>query len=147
MRLLIFHVERFSFTATQKGRSSLVEPLAQKTTVFEDGLLILAAAEAGDERAPQRVADDAATEVARLAAQLGARRALVHPFAHLFGEPAPLEAAHDVLDLLAAGLRERGLEAERSPFGWFFSWDLQARGHPLSRLARRFSPPADEGVW
>ena len=139
MRLLIFHVERFSYTATQKGRSVLVEPLASKTQTFEDGLLILAAAEAGDERDPDLVCEQAAAEVGNLAAQLGAVRALVHPFAHLFGEPAPLEAARDVLDLLVQKLRERALDAHRSPFGWFFSWELRARGHPMSRLARRFT--------
>jgi hypothetical protein len=75
----------------------------------------------------------------RLAGQVGARRALVHPFAHLFGEPAPLPAAVELLDGLTDALRAHGLEASRSPFGWFFSWELSARGHPLSRLARRFT--------
>lgn len=137
MRLLIVHVTRFAFTATQKGRSSIVEPLAQKTSVFEDGLLLLTSAEAGDEQAPETVAANAADEVARLAAQLGARRALVHPFAHLFADPAPLVAAVDILDRFTRALSERGLEATRSPFGWFFAWELSAKGHPLSRLARR----------
>ena len=54
MRLLVLHVSRFSCTATQKGRSQLVEPLAERTTGFEDGLLILAAAESGDERVMER---------------------------------------------------------------------------------------------
>lgn len=137
MRLLIIHVSRFAYTATQRGRSSVVEPLTEKTSVFEDGLLVLAAAEAGDERSAEEVAERAADEVAELAGRVGARRALVHPFAHLFGEPAPLEAAVGVLDGLTRALRRRGLEAERSPFGWFFSWELSARGHPLSRVARQ----------
>ena len=139
MRLLILHVSRFSCTATQKGRSPLVEPLPERTTVFEDGLLILAAAEAGDERGPVLVAE-AADEVARLAGQVGASRALVHPFAHLFGEPASMEIAIELLEALRQSLEARGLEASRSPFGWFFSWELSAKGHPLSRLARRFRP-------
>jgi threonyl-tRNA synthetase len=139
VRLLILHVSRFAFTATQKGRSSIVEPLAEQTTVFEDGLLLLASAESGDERVPERVAAQAADEVARVAGQLGAKRALVHPFAHLFADPAPLESAVALLDALTHELRARGLEASRSPFGWFFSWELSAKGHPLSRLARRFT--------
>ena len=142
MRLLILHVSRFAYTATQKGRSSIVEPLEAKTSVFEDGLLLLAAAESGDLRSLDAVAVKAADEVARLAGQLGARRALVHPFAHLFAEPAPLEAAVDLLDRLTVELRARGLDATRSPFGGFVAWELSAKGHPLSRLARRFA--ADE---
>jgi threonyl-tRNA synthetase len=139
VRLLILHVTRFAYTATQKGRSSLVEPLTSRTSVFEDGLLLLASAEAGDEADPVLVASRAADEVARLAKQLGARRALIHPFAHLFAEPVPSETAVEVLDLLAQELGERELEAARSAFGWFFSWELSAKGHPLSRLARRFT--------
>lgn len=138
MRLLILHVSRFACTATQKGRSKLVEPLAERTTVFEDGLVVLASAEAGDERGPEAVAGQAAAELVRVAGQVGARRALVHPFAHLFGEPASGDTALAALDALTRKLNERGLEASRSPFGWFFSWELSAKGHPLSRLARQF---------
>jgi threonyl-tRNA synthetase len=143
VRLLILHVSRFACTATQKGRSKIVEPLAEKTSVFEDGLLVLASAEAGDGCARSVVVVEAATEVARLAAQLGARRALVHPFAHLFGEPAPIETAVGLLEGLRGELEQRGLEASRSPFGWFFSWELSAKGHPLSRVARRFQAPGE----
>ena len=142
MRLLILHVSRFSCTATQKGRSRLVEPLAERTTVFEDGLLILAAAESGDERMMERVVSEASQELAQLAEQVGASRALVHPFAHLFGEPTSMETAVELLEALRQALEGRGLEASRSPFGWFFSWELTAKGHPLSRVARRFPAAA-----
>lgn len=141
MRLLILHVNRFAYTATQRGRSSLVEPLGNPTQVFEDGLLILASAEAGDECALEAVAQEGAAEVARLAERVGAHRALIHPFAHLFGEPTQMEVALELLERLTVALSEGGLEAARSPFGWFFSWELSAKGHPLSRLARRFSAP------
>lgn len=137
----MLHVSRFACTATQKGRSALVEPLAERTTVLEEGLLILASAESGDERAAAAVAELAADEIATLAGRLGVGRALVHPFAHLFGEPAPLQSAVELLDGVTAALARRGLEARRSAFGWFFSWELAAKGHPLSRVARRIAPP------
>jgi threonyl-tRNA synthetase len=139
VRLLIFHVDRFAYTATQKGRSSIVEPLEKAPSVFEDGLLVLAAVEADDTAAPERIAQKAAQEIVRVASQVGAPRALVHPFAHLFGEPAPISTAISALDALSAELNARGLESSRSPFGWFFSWELAAKGHPLSRVARRIT--------
>jgi threonyl-tRNA synthetase len=120
----------------------LVEPLGNPTQVFEDGLLVLAAAEVGDEGALDAVAQEGAAEVARLAERVGARRVLIHPFAHLFGEPTKMEAAVELLERLTVALSEGGLDAARSPFGWFFSWELSAKGHPLSRLARRISAPA-----
>ena len=33
-------------------------------------------------------------------------------------------------------LRERGIEAIRTPFGWFNTLEMKAKGHPLSRVAR-----------
>jgi threonyl-tRNA synthetase len=142
LRLLILHVSRFACTATQRGRSRLVEPLAERTQVFEDGMLILASSEAGDETAVEAIATAGAAEVANLAGRVGAVRALVHPFAHLFGEPSDLAVAVQLLDRFTQALLDRGLEASRSPFGWFFTWELSAKGHPLSRLARRFVAPA-----
>jgi threonyl-tRNA synthetase len=29
----------------------------------------------------------------------------------------------------------------RTPFGWFNTLDIQAKGHPLSRVARVIAPP------
>ena len=40
---------------------------------------------------------------------------------------------HEVPEAL---LVSAGFEVHRSPFGWFTRWDLQAKGHPLSRVAR-----------
>jgi threonyl-tRNA synthetase len=34
-------------------------------------------------------------------------------------------------------LRQRGFEVTRTPFGWFNTLEIKAKGHPLSRVARR----------
>lgn len=136
MRILIFHVDSFSCTATEKGRSRLVEPPGDGTFSLQDGLLVLCSVERLDEPHPERVAEDGAAEVVRLARQLRVGRAMVHPFAHLFAEPADPDMAVLVLDRMATLLRQQGLEVTRTPFGWFYSWDLKAKGHPLSRVAR-----------
>ncbi len=142
MRLLIFHVDRFSCTATQRGRSSLVEPLAERTYTLEQGLLVLASVERGDEGRPNEVVAEAAEEILKLARQVGAGRVMLHPFAHLFGAPAAPQLGVEVLDALAERLADGGLECVRTPFGWFFTWELVAKGHPLSRVARRI--PSNE---
>ena len=63
-------------------------------------------------------------------------RLVLHPFAHLFGDLAAPAVAVAVLDGASDRLRAAGLTVHRSPFGWFTRWDLQAKGHPLSRIAR-----------
>ncbi|HZS03105.1 MAG TPA: threonyl-tRNA synthetase editing domain-containing protein [Chloroflexota bacterium] len=147
MRLLILHVDRFAYTVTDAARSRLREEIAAPTHAVEEALLALASVEREDAAAPDEVAERAAAEIAGLARQLGVARIVLHPFAHLFGEPAPPAVAVAVLDATKARLAETGLDVHRSPFGWFTRWDLQAKGHPLSRVGRIVRPttaPAGE---
>jgi threonyl-tRNA synthetase len=136
LRLLIFHVDAFACTVTQKGRATLVETPAAPTTRIEDGLLVLAAVESGDERSSSEVQRGTVEEIQKLASQLKVNQVMLLPFAHLFAEPAPPGDAVALIDGVADELRAGGFTVERPPFGWFHTWDLQAKGHPLSRVAR-----------
>ena len=140
MRLLIFHVDAFGCTVTQKGRSPLVETPTHPTTRIEDGLLVVASVEAGDETAAEDVAERTAAEIQKLANQLKVHEIMLLPFAHLFAEPSPPEAALALLDDVAGRLRSVDYSVQRPPFGWFHTWDMQAKGHPLSRVARSIRP-------
>jgi threonyl-tRNA synthetase len=138
--MLIFHVDSFTCTITQKGRSPLVETPTSPSAHVEQGLLVLASAEAEDVSAPERVRDGATAEIVKLAEQLKVQEVMLLPFAHLFAEPADPSMALSIIDGVADQLRERQLRVERPPFGWFHTWDLQAKGHPLSRVARTVRP-------
>lgn len=138
----MFHVDAFTCTITEKGRSPLVEVPSTPSLHIDEGLLVLANAEAGDEVAADEVAAGAAAEILRLARQLKVGAAMLLPFAHLFAEPAPPAAALTLIDAIAEGLRGQGIAVVRPPFGWFHTWDLQAKGHPLSRVARTIRPQA-----
>lgn len=140
MRLLIFHVDAFTCTLTEKSRSAIVEEPKARSAHIDVGLLVLASVEAGDEEAPEAVAEGATEEVSKVAGQLGAREVMLLPFAHLFGEPGPAESAIQIIDATGARLEAAGLAVQRPPFGWFHSWDLKAKGHPLSRVARTIRP-------
>lgn len=136
MRLLIFHVDAFRCTISEKGRSPVVEPPDPRSAHIDNGLLVLAAAEADDVEQAAGVADDTAAEVAKLAQQLKVGEVLLLPFAHLFVQPAPGRDAIAIIDAVADNLRGSGLRVQRPPFGWFTSWEMKAKGHPLSRVAR-----------
>lgn len=142
MRLLIWHVNSFSSTVTQKGRSPLVEavPPGERTTAVGEALLVLASVERGDERAPELVAGGAASEIDALARQLKVGTVVLHSFAHLFAELAEPATAVQVLDLVRARLEQQGYAVRRTPFGWFNTLEIKAKGHPLSRVARIVRP-------
>lgn len=136
MRFLAWHVDYFKCRITERGRSPLVEEYDDPETVAENALLVLASVEKGDEAKPERVAGKAVAEIAAHAARLKVQTIVLHPFAHLFGQLSRPAAAVRVLQMVEEGLRARGLEVTRTPFGWFNTLEMRAKGHPLSRVAR-----------
>lgn len=136
MRFLILHVNSFCCTITEKGRSKVYEPYDDSVTRVEDALVVLSSVEKGDERNPALVAQRASAEIHKLASQLKVTTIVLHPFAHLFAELGPPEAAIDLLTRTQQELAALGVQCLRTPFGWFNSLQIDAKGHPLSRVAR-----------
>ncbi|MFC1474490.1 threonyl-tRNA synthetase editing domain-containing protein [bacterium] len=136
MRLLIWHVDSFRSTLSEKGRSSLIEEPPEKETYVEEALIVLTAVEKSDEDDPETIASKAAKSIKKHAKNVGAKNIVVHPFTHLFTDLAAPEIAVPLMDDVNRLLNERGLNSIRTPFGWFNTLDIKAKGHPLSRVAK-----------
>jgi threonyl-tRNA synthetase len=136
MRFLIMHVNSFCCTITTKGRSKVYEAYDEPVTRVDEALVVLASVEKGDEREPALVAQRAAREIMTLASQLKVATVVLHPFAHLFAELSTPETAIDVLSRTQQELLTAGMQSQRTPFGWFNTLQIDAKGHPLSRVAR-----------
>ena len=136
MRLLIWHVDGFNAEPTERGRSKVADA-EPRTISIGEGLVVFAATEQADEAEPGAVAGRAAQAVAEMAKQLGVRAVVLHSFAHLFVELSTPEAAQHVLTATQIQLEAEGYNVEQTAFGWFNRLDIQAKGHPLSRVARQ----------
>ncbi len=137
MRMLMLHVDHFSSTITEKGRSKLVEDWdPERTITVQEALLILTSVEKQDEPNPANTSEKAADEIARLAHKLKVDTIVLHPFAHLFSDLSKPETAVETLKLTEKELVRRGFTVTRTPFGWFNTLEMKAKGHPLSRVAR-----------
>jgi len=136
MRFLAWHVDHFKCRITERGRSPVVEDYDEPETVTGEALLVLVSVEKEDESAPERVAGRAVAEIAAHAGNLKVQAVVLHPFAHLLGQLSKPAVAVQVLKMVEEGLRSRGLAVTRTPFGWFNTLEIQAKGHPLSRVAR-----------
>lgn len=136
MRFLIIHVNSFCCTITTKGRSRVYEAYDDPVTRVEEALLVLASVEKGDAGQPDVVAQRASGEIVAFATQLKVSTVVLHPFAHLFADLSPPEVAIDVLCRTQQALQHAGLHSQRTPFGWFNTLVIDAKGHPLSRVAR-----------
>ena len=136
MRFLILHVNSFCCTITEKGRSKVFESYQDPVTRVGEALVVLSSIEKGDEQHPSLVARRASGEIAKLTSQLKVTTVVLHPFAHLFAELGSPEVAIDILKCTQRELTAVGLQTIRTPFGWFSSLQIDAKGHPLSRVAR-----------
>jgi len=135
--MLIIHVDYFSSTITERGRSKVIEDPLPKTTEVGEALVVLAGVEKRDETNPEDVSRKAVEEVAKIGHQLKVKTIVIHPFAHLFGELSKPEVAIKAMKLIEEGLVKNGFTAIRTPFGWFNTLELRAKGHPLSRVAKK----------
>jgi threonyl-tRNA synthetase len=134
--MLTIHVDSFSSTITEKSRSKIVENPEPKTISVNEALLVLASVEKKDEYEKGNISRKAAEEIANLANQLKVKTIVLHSFAHLFAELSKPEAAIEILEMVKKELIQRKFEVIRTPFGWFNTLEIKAKGHPLSRVAR-----------
>lgn len=140
MRFLMLHVDSFVCRITEKGRSKVYEDFEDPETRVEETLIVLSSVEKGDEKALKVVAEKAVTEIVKLARQLKVSVIVLHPFAHLFGELSSPQVAIEMLKEAEVRLQKQGFEVNRTPFGWFNTLDVKAKGHPISRVARIVTP-------
>ncbi len=141
MRILMLHVDRFISTVTERGRSKVIEEVNPdfKTIDVDEALLVLVSVEKNDESSQESVVKKGVSEISGHARKLKVNRIILHPFAHLFADLSKPETALELLKLSEEELRHREFEVIRTPFGWFNSLELKAKGHPLSRVARVIS--------
>jgi len=132
----MFHVDYFKCEITEKGRSKIVEEYTIPATEINEALVILSSVERQDETDPEKIAQNAVKEIANLAEKVKTKNIVLHPFAHLFGELSTPQTAIQVLKMIESQLIQKGFNTIRTPFGWFNTLELKAKGHPLSRVAR-----------
>jgi threonyl-tRNA synthetase len=137
MKLLIWHVDSFKSIITQKGRSGLVEEPEEKETAVGEALIVFTAVEKQDDEGPEAAARKAAELLSAHAKNVRCNTIVIHPFAHLFADLGSPEKAVEVMEAVKDILNGMGFEAVRTPFGWFNKLEINAKGHPLSRVAKR----------
>ncbi len=135
MKLLTLHSDFIEFEPLKKAVKSAEEAEMGKRRI-EECLVAFMAVEKGDEDTAAITARGIA-EIIKVAEQVKVKRVVVYPFVHLTSIPSSLDVALVVLKGTEAGLREKGYEVTRAPFGWYKSFDVRCKGHPLSELSRQ----------
>jgi threonyl-tRNA synthetase len=141
VRLLLIHADRFEYETREKAVKE-PEPIlgSAKTGELKDGLVAFCTVEKTDEAQLDNVAENAASSIEEVLGWIKTKRVMVYPYAHLSTNLAARDPALKVLKSLEEKLRGKGYEVSRSPFGWYKSFTISAKGHPLSELSRTINP-------
>ena len=139
MKILTIHSDFIEFEPLTKAIGSAEEVAKEKKRV-EECLVVFASVEKSDEINIRQVAENAIAEISAVMAQVKTNKVVVYPFVHLSSTPSSPSAALDALKQVESGLKAKGFEVARAPFGWYKSFTVKCKGHPLSELSREIKP-------
>jgi len=135
LQLLLIHSDYIEYEA--KRPTKMAEKIEDSAKVgrLEDALCAFIAVEKFDEDDADAVVAEGAKQISDVADQVHATRIMVYPYAHLSSNLSSPDAAVKVLRGLEETLRGN-YEVMRAPFGWYKSFSIKCKGHPLSELSR-----------
>ncbi len=144
MRLLLIHADYIEFTSIEPAVKAPEEiGDAGVTRRIEEALVAFTSVEKADEAAIDDVASQASDLILKHAGMVKAGRVVLYPYAHLSSELASPPAALRALRLMEEKVRAGNagtIEVVRAPFGWYKSFNIRCKGHPLSELSRSVTP-------
>jgi len=137
LQLLFIHSDYIEYEAKAKTRVAEEIEESRKKERIEEALVAFIAVEREDERNVNYVIEKASEETISIFNKVNAERIVLYPYAHLSSELASPDMSIEILRGLEADLLSRGVEVTRAPFGWYKSFTVRCKGHPLSELSRK----------
>ena len=135
MKILTLHVDSIEVVSTKQAVKDADEEHAPVRA--NEALVAFCAIEKEDEADPKKIAEKAAAEIESVVEQVKAKEIVVYPYVHLTSNPSSIAVAKEVLAGVAAALEEKQYVVKKAPFGWYKSFTLKAKGHPLAELSRQ----------
>src|SRR3972149_7838045 len=130
MKILLVHSDFIEYEAKKKAIES-AEPASGRHR-FEECLVVFTSSEDGDDA---EIAEKTGKEIESVAKQVSPERIVVYPFVHLTSKPSKPAVALELLKKIENDLK-KNYEVHRAPFGWYKSFTVKCKGHPLSELSR-----------
>ncbi|MGC8610055.1 MAG: threonine--tRNA ligase [Thermoplasmata archaeon] len=135
MKLLFIHSDYIEYNVREKA-TKIAEEYEKDHDRVEEVLVVFVSVERNDKI---NTADNAAIEIDGVAKQINVKRIFIYPYAHLSSDLASPETAINILNKLRENIKNMGYEMHTSPFGWYKSFKISCKGHPLSELSKTIS--------
>ena len=136
MKILLIHSDFIEFVAKQKAIKTAEDWEKGQKTKIEDCLVIFMAVEKKDEGKINEVTKKMFDEVEKVAKEIKTKKLVFYPYAHLSSELSSTSTALEILLKSEQIAKQNKYESYHAPFGWYKSFNIKAKGHPMSELSR-----------
>ena len=136
MRIITLHCDYIKFKVTKKAIREPEEDIPKEEVEVKEPLVVLTAVEKGDTKEQLNQMVEA---VKKTASEVKAQSLVLYPYAHLSSNLAPPQQALEYLKEAESQLKS-DFKIIRAPFGYYKSFELKCKGHPLSELSKEFKP-------
>lgn len=144
MRILLIHSDYIKYKT--KSETKIAEEISDndKKGEYENSLVVFTAVEKEDEKNPESVIRNALIEIKKIFSKIGAETIVIYPYAHLSSSLSSPKIAKKILQDMEAQLKSQDYNVARAPFGWYKSFEISCKGHPLSELSRTITSEQNE---
>ena len=145
MKILTLHCDYIRFKPLKKAIKSAQEltELEKEEKEIKEPLVILTAVERGDN---DQTVKEMIEAVERTAKEVKAKSIVIYPYAHLSSNLSNPQTALEYLAEAEHTLKKKGFEVIRAPFGYYKTFEIKVKGHPLSELSKQFGIKDAEDV-
>ncbi len=143
MKTLNLHCDYIKFKTLKKAIKTIDEiaPNQIQEGEVEECLVVMTAVEKADSK---KSVSQLVESIKKIAADVKTENIVLYPYAHLSSNLSSPETAIRILNETAKQLSP--LKVTQAPFGYYKSFELKVKGHPLSELSREFKTEGDEEV-
>ncbi|MEK6898773.1 MAG: threonine--tRNA ligase [Nanoarchaeota archaeon] len=144
MRTLSLHCDYIKFKAEKKAVKDAPElnDKEKKEQEVKECLVVLTSVEKGDS---QEELKQLLSSIEKHASEVKAKNIVLYPYAHLSSNLAPPKIALEMLEQAEHELKKK-FNTTRAPFGYYKTFELKTKGHPLSELSKTFSSSKENEV-
>ena len=139
MKILTLHSDFIEFQAKKKAFKQAEEDVVKDLQRMEECLVVFTAVEKVDESNVEGAVNKYISEIEKVLVELNVKNIVLYPYAHLSKNLSSPKVAEEVMKKAEAILAKK-FEVKRAPFGWYKSFNISCKGHPLSELSREFGP-------
>jgi len=147
MKTLNLHVDYIEWQALKKALKSIPDlaPKELEKKRAEEALVVLTAVEKTDSKTKELI-EKLVEDIKSISTQINTKNIVLYPYAHLSKNLSDPDTAIKTLDEAEKALKKEKFNVSRAPFGYYKTFELKVKGHPLSELSRDFIIEGSEEI-